>query len=111
PTGAGCSVADLCAPGWHVCVSQMEVAARAKSGACPTDGGAGPVFWVTRQTMDTSAKCVPDGAASGHVNNVVGCGLGLGEPPDPTDDCGPLDVIQTAAECASTTAWTCGPDA
>jgi hypothetical protein len=106
--GTGCSVADLCGIGWHVCLSHGELYQRSADHACPPDSGE-RLFWATRQSM---IPFVPGDqvycTASGD-NNVYGCGDSglplLGGSPDGNDDCGTLDRVMGANDCEGT--WIC----
>jgi hypothetical protein len=51
---ARCSVADACAPGWHVCASSSEVASRLRGGSC-SDAGQG--FYVSQQSGGGCGMC------------------------------------------------------
>jgi hypothetical protein len=90
PSGAGCSVADLCAPGSHVCLDPTEVAARSATG-CTGAAPAPGLFFATRQSSDGCNDCalgtntdptVCNGAAcvngcaqtSLTANDLYGCG-------------------------------------
>jgi hypothetical protein len=102
PTGQGCSVADLCAPGWHVCVDKDDVAKSAEGGSCPDFPILAPgAFYLTRQAQDQS-DCAPAPA----VNNVVGCGntgdLVLFQ------DCDPLNRRLRGFDCGLSQSWDCG---
>lgn len=56
--GAGCTVEDLCAPGWHVCNSAGEVATRAVSGCeGATRAGDPELFFATRQSSTGFGHC------------------------------------------------------
>jgi hypothetical protein len=106
PAGAGCSVADLCAVGWHVCTSSQEVADHGPG--CPTDLAAGD-FFATRQAQN-STVCAPPPVH----NNVVGCGdpNTFPDAPDPGDGCGPLDRMIKNDPCDGVlTPWACHNDA
>jgi hypothetical protein len=107
--GAGCSAADLCAAGWHVCHGPGDVAARATDGCAlavdpfyanfgvppfgedatgtplvPPPGGA---FFATRASDATCGDVVVGGAGPGaSTYSIQGCGnLGL------EGACAPLD--------------------
>ena len=98
--GEGCSVADLCALGWHVCEGKKDVAeSLTKTTACPPT--AEPTFWITRQATDGSKQCVLGG-----VNNVVGCGYLVGEAAQAS--CSPLNIMMLFSHCQALTAWDCG---
>jgi hypothetical protein len=100
PSGAGCSIADLCAEGWHVCASAREVGDIAKGCPAPSPG----VFWATRQAEDMAGACAAQGS-----NNMVGCGqTGDGEPAPP--NCGPLTIELRWTHCAAL-GWECGTTA
>jgi hypothetical protein len=97
--GLGCSVADLCAPGWHVCDSAAEVGAAMAE--CPTT--AADQLWITRQTTSETLKCVdPDN------NNLVGCGSDTaGVAADAS--CAPLNRLALFTHCDSLPGdWSCG---
>lgn len=71
PNGEGCAIDDLCAPGWHLCLSAMEVsdAGVADCAALEWDGS----FFATRQSGSGKDTCGPVG-----TNDVFGCGeIGL----------------------------------
>ncbi|MEM9461631.1 MAG: hypothetical protein AAGF11_46140 [Myxococcota bacterium] len=71
PSGEGCAIDDLCAPGWHLCQSAMEVsdAGVADCAALEWDGS----FFATRQSGSGKDTCGPVG-----TNDVFGCGdIGL----------------------------------
>jgi hypothetical protein len=106
PTGEGCNVADLCAPGWHVCLDANEVASAsgtACNGAVPARGGPALLF-LTRQSSNgcdacatgtrvdpdcDSISCTAECLQTGHISNdVYGCG-NYGAAPG--EACSPLD--------------------
>jgi hypothetical protein len=102
PNGQGCSVTDLCAAGWHVCVSTADFAASTDGGAC--DDGVKGAFWLTRQAESAAEECAADGR-----NNLVGCGT-IGS--DASTTCKPFDRQLLFSDCASNPPWHCGdPDA
>jgi choice-of-anchor A domain-containing protein len=104
--GAGCNVADLCAPGWHVCLDANDVA-RASGSGCSgaTQPGDSPLLFLTRQSSSgcsqcatgsrtdaacSSATCAPGCLQTEHISNdVFGCG-NYGAATNPTA-CNPLD--------------------
>jgi len=102
PAGDGCSTADLCATGWHVCDSWEEVAAKSPTGcagATPPNAPSKSHFFAIRQSSVNGSVC---GAAGSGDNDVFGCGnLGSGLGGD--KQCGPLDRV-----LASTQADSCG---
>jgi len=100
--GTGCSVADLCGAGFHVCRDVAEVQSAASTGACPP--ASGTTFWLTRQATDDSGQCVAGGA-----NNLVGCGAGLGVAAQAS--CAPLDTEVRYTHCQASSAWECGGSA
>jgi hypothetical protein len=101
PTGAGCTVADLCQVGWHVCESAAEVMAKTGGAGCAGAATAG-FFFATRQSGPGAAQC---GAGA---NDVFGCG-GVGIAPDPVT-CAPLDRF-SGDLCANLPAgFACGAD-
>ncbi len=100
--GTGCSSADLCAEGWHVCSTWHEVAAKSPSGcagATPPDAKPKSLFFALRQPSANGSVC---GEWGDGYNDVFGCGnLGNGLPADKS--CGPLDRV-----LASTQPNSCG---
>ncbi len=96
PNGHGCSVADLCAPGWHVCMSPQEVDNKSGGTGCD-DSEMG--FWTTRQGQNNAGACVMDGQ-----NNLVGCGQ-LGDMP--AASCAPLTRRLREVICNESCAWEC----
>jgi len=84
PAGTGCTVADLCAAGWHVCATAGEVDDLSPNGCVGSVDGLGiNLFFATRQSGPGQSTC-GDGA-----NDFHGCGnIGAGGV-DP--GCAPLD--------------------
>jgi hypothetical protein len=101
--GVGCSAADLCAGGWHLCEAPGDVAASSPSdceGAVPADaegffaavGGAAPI-----------GACA---VVLGYSNDVHGCGT-FGQPE--VETCFPLDRRLDFSDCAASDGlWQCG---
>lgn len=120
PNGEGCASADLCAEGWHICLSSDEVAA-ASPGGCDGVAGGEPAFFATRQSGpgcgicargdrvcglgECSEDCRADATpTSAMANDLFGCGT-LGDAP--RANCAPLDRFSNDL-CGSTTApWSC----
>jgi len=100
PDGTGCSVADLCALGWHVCTGSADVAQSASNGQCPPSGP-GKAFWITRQAqLSGTFNCAAPGD-----DNLLGCGSGVGMPP--ATNCQPLNSQVAWLSCATLDAWDC----
>lgn len=103
PMGVGCSVADLCAQGWHVCRNAEEVAS-----ASPTDCESAadpehPQFFLVRAGASSQGVCAPVAVAA---NDLHGCGT-LGQPE--SEACQPLERRLSFADCAASSgAWICG---
>lgn len=123
PSGAGCNVADLCAPGWHVCSGADDVAASSATGCTgATDGEAPPLFFATRQSStgcgqcatgaSTDASCSAGSCAAGCLqteeisNDFFGCGnFGAASP---LLGCGPLDRLsQNLCGGLAGSSWSC----
>jgi hypothetical protein len=83
PSGRECTVADLCAPGWHVCTGAADVAASGgvgcKGATHPRDP---PLFFATRQSSNGCGVCA-DGARRAQDCNGVAC----------TPGCAPTDRL------------------
>ncbi len=111
-TGTGCSAADLCAIGWHVCYGPEDVDARLGAGDCSDaldprypNFGSGPLasglsvppgaaFFATAARTD-GAGCSDGVGDQARASGVFGCGnLGAA-----TDACGALDRA-SGALCA-----------
>lgn len=90
--GAGCSAADLCAQGWHICNGWAELALKSPTGcvgATPPDTKPKSLFFALRQDSENGSIC---GTKGDGFNDVFGCGnLGSGLAPD--KNCGPLDRV------------------
>ncbi len=102
PEGTGCSAADLCANGWHVCNGKTEVAQKAPSGCADAVPGGTPdkaLFFAVAQHSTNNSQCDD---ASMDTNDVFGCG-NLGVMLDAAKMCGPLTRV-----LASTQANSCG---
>jgi hypothetical protein len=102
PDGVGCSVADLCADGWHVCESAHEVSLNTADcrDALPQPG-AQPAFFATRQRgpMKTCDPTNQDG-----TNNIFGCG-NFGSVT--LAACAPLTRMLRDADCDANPPWMC----
>lgn len=98
--GAGCSAADLCSAGWHVCRGKDEVALKA-NGSCadavPPGASNNSLFFAVAQASVSNTTCDTMGD-----NDVFGCG-NLGTQLSPAKNCGVL-----TRALASTRAGTCG---
>lgn len=104
PAGKGCSAADLCDVGWHVCSNGPDVRAHSPTGDCEGCVLAGePRFFLVAIGATPTGICTSDRTAT---NDLHGCG-GLGEPGSP--DCPPLSRRMGFADCRATDgAWSCG---
>jgi hypothetical protein len=107
PTGTGCSAADLCAAGWHVCLDATEVAEHSPTADCEGCVSAGePRFFLAAIGASPMGICTHDRTAA---NDLHGCG-GLGEPE--AAECAPLSRRMGFADCAATQGvWSCGTSA
>jgi hypothetical protein len=101
PDGEGCSIEDLCAEGWRVCGSPMEVASHAS--ACPPEMPAsGGAFWLTRMTYAYDSLTCPSLEGT---NNIAGCGYGLEKLHRIA--CAPLNRGLNFDTCAAAPPWSC----
>jgi len=115
--GSGCSAADLCASGWHVCRGKSEVAAKAPGGctdAAPASAPDKSLFFAVQQNSTQNSVC--DSSSNG--NDVFGCG-NLGTLLTGDKNCGPLTRVlasMSAGSCGFNEAepplgpWTCSGD-
>ena len=101
PDGIGCSVADLCADGWHVCDSASEVSMNTESCSDATPPGAPPAFYATRQrgSMMTCDRTNQTG-----TSNIFGCG-NIGS--TAMSACAPLIDMLSDTDCRGNRPWTC----
>ncbi|MFO0593902.1 MAG: carboxypeptidase-like regulatory domain-containing protein [Myxococcaceae bacterium] len=98
--GTGCSSADLCAAGWHICRGKDEVGQKA-NGSCadavPPGATNNSLFFAVVQNSVSNTTCDSSGD-----NDVFGCG-NLGTQLGAGKNCGVL-----TRALASTQAGTCG---
>jgi hypothetical protein len=99
-SGAGCSVADLCAPGWHVCASSSDFTLHSPAG-CSGLAAASGLFFASRQSGPGSKNC---GAGA---NDLFGCGT-IG--PAPSGNCSPFSQFSNDLCSSLGTPWSCGSD-
>ena len=109
--GRGCSAADLCESGWHVCENAHAVSVATMGAGCddavaPANGK--PVFYVTRQHA-TGLVCDNSTNASG-TNNLYGCG-NIGSAADKSS-CAPFTRMLRDSDCLLNSPWMCsdGPN-
>lgn len=102
-SGIGCSVADLCAEGWHVCRDAAEVERLSRTD-CESAVPPGQTrFFVVLQAASPQGTCYPDDSVA---NDLHGCGT-WGQPENAS--CHPLDRRMGFADClASGESWWCG---
>jgi hypothetical protein len=96
-----CTVLDLCAPGWHPCQSNLEVAKRSPTGCegILPPGENGFFIAMTGASEDDGA------CGAGKHNDLHGCG-NLGQPE--SELCAPLTRRMSSADCASAGGgWRC----
>ncbi len=122
PTGRGCSATDLCAPGWHVCLSERDVATHSPDGCAGAADAEPRSFFATRQTgpgcghcaTGTDLACGPNDCRTGcaqtdrTTNDIFGCGS-LGDPPQ-ASSCGVLDRFSNNLCGALAPPWRCDGD-
>jgi hypothetical protein len=102
PDGTNCSVADLCAEGWHVCRDPPEVKRRSLSGCESAVVPGQKMIFIVAAGASPLGVCVPDLAAT---NDLHGCG-DLGS--DESSGCSPLLKRMTFADCLGSGVWSCG---
>jgi hypothetical protein len=104
PAGIGCSAADLCTIGWHVCLDGTDVKSHSPTGDCEGCVLAGePRFFLVATGATSTGICTSDRTTT---NDLHGCG-GLGQPE--SGDCPPLDRRMGFADCLATAkVWSCG---
>lgn len=103
PQGLGCGAADLCAPGWHVCLGPREVERRSPSGCEAAVPPGTRAFFAVAGGGSVGGDCVFGPSAH---NDVRGCGT-LGQPE--ADGCFPLDRRLEFYDCLATAGvWDCG---
>jgi hypothetical protein len=103
PSGTGCTVTDLCAVGWRVCLDADDVRRSSASGCESAVLDDQPRFFLVMAGASPQGICTPDRTAQ---NDLHGCGtLGQSESPG----CDPLNRRLTFADCqASQGVWSCG---
>src|SRR5450432_633381 len=104
--GRGCSVADLCASGWHVCETGKAVLAAAGLTGCADAlapfANNQPVFFVSRQRA-VGLDC--DDTTQTGANNVYGCG-NIGSAADKAS-CAPFTHMLRDSDCQVEPPWVC----
>ena len=87
-SGEGCSISDLCAEGWHVCLSADDVSAHQGAALCERLRQEDSALYVTGQVGGGDGEaCSPDGNNEESRDDVYGCGtLGI-----EAGECAPLD--------------------
>ncbi len=119
PSGQGCSIEDLCAPGWHLCRTPTEVLAAAPDGCASVAFES--AFFVTAQSgpgcghcaTGTTAGCTGETCTAGcapnadTANDVFGCG-GDGDAPQPS--CGAFNRFSNNICTQVDSLWSCGTD-
>jgi hypothetical protein len=101
--GQGCSAADLCAAGWHVCDSAQsltDVSGGCNDAIAPSNSTGALVFFATAQRAQAQV-CTTNGQGA---NNVYGCGT-FGSTPD--HSCQPLDRFLHDSDCVNNAPWSC----
>lgn len=97
--GVGCSAADLCAIGWHVCRDALDVSTHggAAIGEICTSGPTadGVTFFATAQPSERESVC--DAPSPTAFNDLLGCG----DSPQLLTNCAPLNAIASAAQPAA----------
>jgi len=99
PTGRGCSATDLCAPGWHVCVSAADVTMHSPDGCVGVADADPRSFFATRQTGPGCGHCATGTDTSCGSND---CRVGCAQTDRTTNDifgCGDLGAVPQAASC------------
>ena len=122
PNGVGCNASDLCAPGWHVCLSAGDVAARSPDGCAGALDAEPSSFFATRQTGPGCGHCStgtdptcgnndcrPDCAqTAATTNDIFGCG-DLGAVPQ-ASSCRVLDRFSNNLCSSLSPPWRCDAD-
>jgi hypothetical protein len=95
-----CSVVDLCAPDWHLCMTNLDVASHSPTGCegilPPGEDG----FFIAMTGASANGAC-----DVGQHNDLHGCG-NLGQPE--SGMCAPLTRRMSSVDCANTGGvWRC----
>jgi hypothetical protein len=113
PAGVGCSAADLCADGWHVCLGAAELARLSETCAPATVLFAtDQAFFATRQHGNANGLCVA-ATTAGSTNSVHGCGnFGTMQLANQAATCTPLVPFRLEQpDCFNVMGWVCSPAA
>jgi hypothetical protein len=102
PDGVGCDVEDLCAVGWHVCASAIDIANCSPSGCDgATTTADPPLFFASRQSSDGCTDCAT-GTSTAPDCDSKSCATGCQETADTSNDvfgCGNFGTQQTFTGC------------
>ncbi len=99
PNGMGCSAADLCAPGFHVCKSEGDVKAHSPTG-CINAAPAPNLFFATGQSSSGCGVCALGTVVNPVVCNGCSCGTNCAQTMLTTNDlfgCGSAGA--SSAQC------------
>lgn len=120
PGGIGCSAADLCAPGFHVCKGSAEVASRSPTG-CVNAATSPGLFFATRQSSTGCGLCALGNGVDPAVCNGCSCAancaqtsltandlFGCGSIGASATSCGVLDRFSNNLCGALGAPWSCG---
>ncbi|HTL35452.1 MAG TPA: hypothetical protein VL326_20130 [Kofleriaceae bacterium] len=101
PSGDGCDVSDLCAPGWHFCLDPIDVDGHLGGKPCSETTGLSGAFFITGAHSTGQAHCDTIGD-----NDAFGCGS-VGTMPS---GCGGIDRTSGDNCIALPFGWNCGSD-
>ena len=119
PLGTGCSAADLCAPGFHVCKSAGDVAAHSPTG-CVNAAPTANLFFATGQSSSGCGVCALGSVVNPGICNGCSCGtncaqtmltandlFGCGSDGSIATECGVLDRTSNNICGVISSAWYC----
>lgn len=120
PSGNGCSAADLCAPGFHVCHGPNDVKNHSPTG-CDNAAPTGGLFFATRQSGTGCGICALGNSMNPNVCNGMSCApnckqtpltandlFGCGSLGQDSQGCGVLDRTSSNLCSALGPPWSCG---
>jgi hypothetical protein len=102
PSGSGCNVADLCAPGWHVCLDANDVSRSSPNGCVGATGAnSPPLLFLTRQSSTGCGVCATGTSTASNCNSAT-CAAGCLQTERISNDvfgCGNYGAFSNSTAC------------
>lgn len=104
PSGTGCNVADLCAPGWHVCLDVNDVTHSSPNGCTGvTDSNSPLLLFLSRQSSTGCGACA-NGTSTAPECHSATCAIGCLQTERVSNDvfgCGNYGSFSNSTACGT----------